>query len=234
MDPDSEGDENFTHMVPIAPLNVFWTDPGDQVPWSTLGIRPISPPHLTQYSQDVASKFASAFMQAKNPEVMATAEVTVTVGPVGMATHLEEVTMEGDSSGKTKATEKCWIKSSMKEQPAPANNSHGEASTPAPVMKAGPVVSRRPEEMEATTDITTATGGGDASNKLPMDMQTLNQAREVVCSSTNPKFSMSVGCGWLRLLSRPCPSILPNFSSCSLHISLMSPMHLRPGVGKSH
>ena len=29
VDPDS--DENFTHMVPIAPLSVFWTDPGHQV-----------------------------------------------------------------------------------------------------------------------------------------------------------------------------------------------------------
>ena len=31
VDPDSEGDDNFTHMVSVAPSNIFRTDPGDQV-----------------------------------------------------------------------------------------------------------------------------------------------------------------------------------------------------------
>ena len=186
VDPDSEEDENFTHMVPIAPSNVFQTDPGDQVRWSTLGIHLISPPHLTyqkdltQYGQDVASKFASVLMQTKNPEAMAMAEATIAAGPIGMATHLEEVTMESDLSGKTKATEKCQIKSSMKKQSAPVDNTHGEASAPAPVTKAGPVASRQPEEMEATTNITMVTDGGSTSNEPLMDMQTLNQVREMV------------------------------------------------------
>ena len=62
------------------------------------------------------TKFVSAFYQAKNPEAMATAEVTVTAGPVGMAIHAEEVSMEVDSPSKTKATDKCRVKSSTKEK----------------------------------------------------------------------------------------------------------------------
>ena len=71
VDPDS--DENFTHMVPVAPSNVFQTDPGDKVWWSALGIHLVSPHHptykkdLTQYGQEVVTKFISAFYQAKNP-----------------------------------------------------------------------------------------------------------------------------------------------------------------------
>ena len=116
VDPDS--DENFTHMVPVAPSNVFWMDPGDKVRQLALGIHPVSPPHLTykkdlmEYGQDIMTKFISTFYQAKNPEVTATAEVTVAAGPVGMATHAEEVTMEVDSPSKTKATDKCQVKSS--------------------------------------------------------------------------------------------------------------------------
>ena len=115
---------------------------------------------LMQYGQDVASKFASAFMQAKNPEAMAMAEATIAASPMGMATQPEDVTMESELPGKTKA--------------------NGEASAPALVMKAGPVVSHQPEEMEATTNITTVTGGGDTSNEPLVDVQTLNQVREMV------------------------------------------------------
>ena len=72
----------------------------------------LSPPCLTyakdlmEYGQDMVSKFASAFMQVKNPEAMPTAEVTVTAGPIGMATRPEDVTMGSDLPSKTKATEK--------------------------------------------------------------------------------------------------------------------------------
>ena len=94
-----------------------------------------------EYSQDVVTKFVSAFYQAKNPEAMATAEATVTVGPIGMATHAEEVAMEVDSLSKTKATDKCQVKSSMKEKLTPVDNSCEEAYAlvSAPVMTAGQV-----------------------------------------------------------------------------------------------
>ena len=129
---------------------------------------------LTEYGQDVMSKFESAFRQAKNPEVNATAEAIVAEGPIGTATHAEEVTMEIDSPSKTKATDKCRVKPSMEEQSVPVDDSCGEASAPAPVIMAGSVVSHQPEEMEATTGIAMATGGGDASNEPQVDIQTLN------------------------------------------------------------
>ena len=69
----------------------------------------LSPPCLMyekdvmEYGQDMVSKFASAFMQAKNPEVMAMAEVTIAAGPVGMATHSENVTMESDHPARLRS-----------------------------------------------------------------------------------------------------------------------------------
>ena len=63
---------------------------------------------LTQYSQDVAYKFASAFI-----------------------CRLRILRQQ--------------IKSSIKEQSATVDDSHGEASAPALVMKAGPVASHRPK-----------------------------------------------------------------------------------------
>ena len=133
---------------------------------------------LMEYGQDMMSKFASAFMQAKNPEVMAMAEVTIAAGPVGMATHLENVTTESNPSGKTKVTEKCQIKSSTKECYAPVDDSCG-------VTKAGPVASHQSEETETTTHITMATSGGDTFNEPLMDMQILNQVREMVVHLLN-------------------------------------------------
>ena len=41
-----KGDENFSHMVPVSPLEVFRMDPGDQVWQSALRIHPVSPPWL--------------------------------------------------------------------------------------------------------------------------------------------------------------------------------------------
>ena len=170
VDPNSV--ENFTHMVQVAPSNVFWMDPGDKVRRSVLGICLVSPIHLTykkdlmEYGQDIVTKFVSAFYQAKNPEAMATAEATVTVGPEGTATHAEEVTMEVNLPSKTKATDKCQVKSSKKEKFTPVNDSREEASAPvpapvpAPVMTGGPAVHQQPEEMEANTSLVTATGGG--------------------------------------------------------------------------
>ena len=147
-----------------------------------------------QYGQDVASKFASAFMQAKKPEAMMTAEpmaeatveamaqmtaeMTVTAGLVDTAAHLKVITMESDSPGKTKATEKCQVKSSMRGQSVPVNNSRGEVS--APETKAGPVTFCQPEETEATTNVMTVTSGSDTSNKPLVDIQMLNQVREMV------------------------------------------------------
>ena len=211
VDPDSKGDENFTHMVSVAPSNVFQMDPGVQVQWSTLGIDLIFPPcvmywkDLTQYGQDVVSKFASAFIQAKNPEMMAMAEVTVAAGPVGTITHPEDVTMQSDSSSKTKATDKCQIKSSAEEQSVSVDDSHGEASVPAPVTKAGPVISHRPEEMEGSPSVTTVTGGGNTANEPLLDMQMLNQVREMVfCLFNQFIFSSSVRCRCVKPSARPC------------------------------
>ena len=128
----------------------------------------------------MASKFASAFMQAKNPEVTAMAEEAVTTGSIGTATCPEDVTMGSDLPGKTKATEKCQVKSSTREQSDPVDNSCGEAAAPALVTKAGSVASHQPEEMEATTDVTMVIGGCNTSKKLLMDTQMLNQEREMV------------------------------------------------------
>ena len=116
----------------------------------------------------------------------ATAEATVTADPIGMATHAEEVTMEVDSPSKTKATDKCRVKSSTKEKLTPVDDSREKTSAlvpalvPAPVMTAGPVVHCQPGETEANTSVATATSGSDASNKPQVDVQTLNQAREMV------------------------------------------------------
>ena len=120
---------------------------GDKVRQSALGLHPISPPclmyqkDLMQYSQDVASKFVSAFMEAKDPEATATAEATVTTGSVDATTRPEDVTMGSYLPGKTKATERCQVKSSTKEQSAQVDNSRGEATAPTPVTKAGSAAS---------------------------------------------------------------------------------------------
>ena len=56
-----DSDENFTHMVLVAPLDVFRVDPGDQVHRSALGFHMEPLPmltyttDLTQCGYDVAS-----------------------------------------------------------------------------------------------------------------------------------------------------------------------------------
>ena len=185
VNPDSD---NFTHTVSVASSSVFWMDLKDQVRWSALGLRLVSPLHLTytkdltEYSQGVVSQFMSAFRQAKNPEATATVETTVAAGPTGTSTHAEDVIMESNSPGKTKATDKCRVKPSTQEQSVPVNNSHEKASIPASglEMKAGPVVTHRPEETEVTTSVAMVTSRDDASNEPLVDTQTLNQAREMV------------------------------------------------------
>ena len=109
-----------------------------------------------------------------------TAEVTDAVAPIGTVTHSEGTTMEGGLPSKTKATEKCLVKSSTKEHPPPVNGSCGEPPAHTPAMEAGSVASHQHEETEATTNTAMMTGGGDTPNEPFIDVQTLNQAREIV------------------------------------------------------
>ena len=65
-------DENFTHMVPVAPLDLFRADLGDQVRRSALGflVEPLPmltyTTDLTRCGYEVASQFASALQQGKS------------------------------------------------------------------------------------------------------------------------------------------------------------------------
>ena len=122
------GDENFTHMVPVAPMDVFQVDPGDQVPRSVLGLCLVSPPQfmyqtdLTKCGYDVASQFALALQKDKSLTVVAVAKAA------GTARH--GMVLEDNSHSVTKATEKCKIKSSMKSHILVPGNSLGRSSRP--------------------------------------------------------------------------------------------------------
>ena len=75
------GDENFTHMVSVAPLDMFRVDLGDQVHQSALGILPVPPPQfmyqtdLKKFGYDVASQFALALQKVKSLTVAASTGV---------------------------------------------------------------------------------------------------------------------------------------------------------------
>ena len=88
--------------------------------------------------------------------------------------------MEGGSPGKTKATEKCPVKSSMTEHPPPVDDSCGESPAPTPATEAVSVASCWHEKTEATANTAMTTGEGDAPDKPFADAQMLNQVREIV------------------------------------------------------
>ena len=66
------GNDNFTYMVLVVPLDVFREDPGDKVCQTVLGIHLLSPPQFTyqtnlmKYGYDMASQFLSALQKGKS------------------------------------------------------------------------------------------------------------------------------------------------------------------------
>ena len=130
------GDKNFTHMVPVAPMDVFQVDPGDQVRRSVLGLCLVSPPQfiyqtdLTKCGYDVASQFALALQKGKSLTAGAVAKAADTMVPIGTGTTGHGMVLEDNSHSVTKATEKCKIKSSMKSHISVPGDSLGRSSRP--------------------------------------------------------------------------------------------------------
>ena len=167
------GDENFTHTVPVAPLDVFRVDPGDQVCQLVLGFRVEPLPMLTyttdliRYGYEVASQFTSALQQGKSLTTAVAARATVTMAPVNTESTRLDVVPEDNPTGASKATAKCKIKSSTKNYTAATDDSQGA------------------DESEITTDVATVTGGSDPPTSLPANSPMLNQAHDMVCRLFN-------------------------------------------------
>ena len=112
-----EGNENFTHMVPVAPSDVFRVDLGDQVHRSALGFCVEPPPtftyktDLTRCGYKVASQFASALQEGKSLVTAASAGAAITMTPVSTESTGLGAVPEDNSPSASKATAKCKIKS---------------------------------------------------------------------------------------------------------------------------
>ena len=171
-----QGDENFTHMVLVAPLDVFRVDPGDQVCWSALGFG-VEPPPMFKYKTDltrcrykVVSQFTSALQEGKSLATAAAAGVVVTMAPIDTESTGVGAVPKDNSPSASKVTAKCKIKSSMKNCMAATDDSLGK---------------QRANETEITTDVATITSGGDTPTTLPVNTPMLNQAQEMVCRLFN-------------------------------------------------
>ena len=155
-------------MVPVAPLDVFRVDLGDQVHRSALGFRVEPLPtltyttDLTRCGYEVASQFAPALQQGKSLTTAAAAGVTVTTAPINTESTGLDVVPKDNPTGASKATAKCKIKSSTKNRMAATDDLHGA------------------NETEITTDVATVSGGGDLPTSLPANAATLNQVCEMV------------------------------------------------------
>ena len=164
-----KGDENFTHMVPVAPLDVFRVDPGDQVRWLVLGFWVEPLPTLTYTTvltrcwYEIASQLTSALQQGKSLTTAAAAGAMVIMAPINTESTGLDVVPEDNPTGASK----CKIKSSMKNCTAATDDL------------------QRANQMEITTDVATVTGGGDPPTSLPTNSPTLNQACEMVCHLFN-------------------------------------------------
>ena len=163
------GDENFTHMVPVASLDVFRVNLGDQVHQSALGFW-VEPLPMLTYTTDltrcrykVASQFTSALQQGKSLATAAAAGMTVTTGPINAESAGRDVVLEDNPTGTSTATAKCKIKSSTKNLMAATDDSQGA------------------DEMEVTTDVATVAGSSDPPTSLPVNSPMLNQAHQMVC-----------------------------------------------------
>ena len=90
------------------------------------------------------------------------------------------------------------------------------------------------EETEATINIAMMTGGGDTPNKPFVDMQTLNQVREIVSRLFNQsKILNECRVRVAQAIGKSYLSAAPSFSSHLLLTSLTSPRQLRLGIGRS-
>ena len=171
-----DGDENFTHMVLVAPLDIFRVDPGYQVRQSALGLHPVPPPQFTYQTDlmkcgyEVVSQFTSALQKGKSLTTAAAAEVADTTVPTGTESNGLGMVSQGDSHSASKATGKCKVKSSTKSHTAVTDDSLGR---------------QKFNEVEATTDVAMATSGGDAPTTPPVNSPMLSQAREIVCCLFN-------------------------------------------------
>ena len=172
----SNGNKNFTHMVPVAPLDVFRVDPGDRVCRSALGLCPVPPPQftyqtdLTKCGYEVVSQFVSALQKGKSLATAAAARAADTMVPLSTESTGLGTVPEDISQSVSKATEKCKVKCSMKNCTAVLDD---------------PLGRQKPNEMEANTNAATIIGSANASTTPPVHSPTLNQAQEMVCHLFN-------------------------------------------------
>ena len=123
--------ENFTHMVLVAPLDVFSVDPGDQVRRLALGFR-VEPLPMLTYTTDltrcrhkVASQFTSALQQSKSLTTAVVAGAMVTMAPVNTESTGLDVVPEDNLTGASKVTAKCKIKFPMKNRTVATDDCKG-------------------------------------------------------------------------------------------------------------
>ena len=165
------GNENFTHMVPVNPVNVFQVDLGDQVCRSALGICLVPPPQftyqtdLTKVGYDVASQFASALKKGKSLTAAASSKLADPTTPVDAEVASSTTVPTNQPQGTFKTTDKCKTKSSSKSC---TDNSHGN-----------------PNEVKTVTSDTAATAGSDATTNSLRDPPTINEVWEMVCHLFN-------------------------------------------------
>ena len=122
-------DENFMHMVLVAPLTVFRVDPKDQVHPSALGLWVEPPPQFTykidlmKLGYEVASQFASALKKGQSVTAAAVTGVADVTVPVNVESTGPGAVPENDSRSVSKAAEKCKVKSSTKSWAEVADDS---------------------------------------------------------------------------------------------------------------
>ena len=102
---------NFTHMVLVAPLDVFRVDPGDKVRRSPLGICPVPPLQFTYQTDlmkvgyDVVSQFMLALQRGKSLTAAASTGVADPTNPIGTRATGQDTVPEDDLQSTSKATE---------------------------------------------------------------------------------------------------------------------------------
>ena len=173
----SNGDENFTHMVPVAPLDIFRVDLGDQVRRSVLGLHQVPPPQfmyqtdLTKSGYEVASQFVSVLQKGKSLTAAAAAGVVDTMVPVSTESTGLGAVPEDDSRNVSKATGKCKVKSSIKSRTAVINDS---------------LRRQKLDKVGATTDVAMTTGWRECSHHPTCEFTNIEPlAQEIVCHLFN-------------------------------------------------
>ena len=102
---------DFTHMVLVAPLDVFRVDLGDQVCRSPLGICPVPPLQFTYQTDlmkvgyDVTSQFTLALQRGKSLTAAASTGVADPTNPVDTGATGQDTVPKDDPWGTSKATE---------------------------------------------------------------------------------------------------------------------------------